>query len=1265
MALSIRGNVKFKTTPGNGDGDPVLARDASTGELGLNTTALSVALLSGQIIVGNASNIATPVTVTGDITVSNTGLVHISTGAIVNLDINAAAGINFTKMESLTVSRALVTNSSGIVTPSSTTATEIGYVSGVTSAIQTQLDGKQATITGAASTITSSNLTANRALIANGSGKVAISSTTSTELGYLSGVTGAIQNQLDDKLTVVLTTPATGDILYIDGSGDWVNRPVGTNGQVLTLSGGVPVWANGVSNGIPSGGTTNQYLVKNSNANYDTAWATLTLSKITDVSSSAGDLNLLNGLSSTISTTELSYLDGVTSNIQTQLNSKLASSLAHNALFVGDGSNQATELAPGSNGQVLTSVAGVPQWQTPSPPGDVSSATDPSIDNELTRFNGTTGKSIQGGTGIVISDAGAMSFPTGGALQTGTGSGNTLLIQAYDVNDTTYRTWATLTAGNTPTYDINTDTTIGAAYIYRASGTDVAVADGGTNISSYATGDILYASGATTLTKLPVSTNGFVLTLSAGLPVWAAPSGGGGGSLTATYVGYGDGANTLTGEAAFTYDATNNKMQIDRINYNAQGSDPGGSVANGDLIYNSTTLDLRSRINGQWSNVTRPEVVIESTTTRTLTEADRNKIIYCTNGSTVTITGPNLSVGFVVTIVKSGAGDVVFDPDTGLTLEAIDDTISTQYGWATFIQQTATVWTGSGALGTSSGGGTVTSVTGTSNRITISGTATDPIVDIAATYVGQSSITTLGTIGTGTWQGTAVGTQYGGTGANLSATGGAGQYVKQTSVGGAFTVGTIPASDIASPAALTKTDDTNVTLTLGGSPSTSLLAATSLTLGWTGQLDVTRGGTGLSSVTQGDILYGSAVNTISVLAKNTSSTRYLSNTGSSNNPAWAQVDLTNGVSGVLPATNGGTGISSLGTGVATWLGTPSWTNFNTAITGTAPYWALTGTSTLTGVTTITSNVANQLAFGGTWTATSSAQHHLSINPSITARATASDTINAVTISPTITAAANTQTLVTLDLTTSYIPGAFSGLTNISIRANGQIENTLASGGENIKLINNSTGNAAAIAFYRSSTSVATISGTGSTASSPNALYFRTNLAAGNMIFATASNVVAMTISNAQKIGIGTASLTPTAWLHVQAGTASANTAPLKFTAGTNLTTPEAGAVEFDGTNYFVTSSTTRYTLAKTLTATATLDFGSISGPGYEDQTITVTGAADGDVVIIGAASGSIPTGVIFWGFVSATDTVTIRCINNNNFNTDPASGTFRATVLKY
>jgi hypothetical protein len=62
-----------------------------------------------------------------------------------------------------------------------------------------------------------------------------------------------------------------------------------------------------------------------------------------------------------------------------------------------------------------------------------------------------------------------------------------------------------------------------------------------------------------------------------------------------------------------------------------------------------------------------------------------------------------------------------------------------------------------------------------------------------------------------------------------------------------------------SPAALTKTDDTNVTLTLGGSASTALLNAASLTLGWTGTLAVSRGGTGTATAfTAGSVVFAGA-----------------------------------------------------------------------------------------------------------------------------------------------------------------------------------------------------------------------------------------------------------------------------------------------------------------------------------------------------------------------------------------------------------------------
>lgn len=57
---------------------------------------------------------------------------------------------------------------------------------------------------------------------------------------------------------------------------------------------------------------------------------------------------------------------------------------------------------------------------------------------------------------------------------------------------------------------------------------------------------------------------------------------------------------------------------------------------------------------------------------------------------------------------------------------------------------------------------------GTADRITVS---TDSI-DIASTYVGQSSITTLGTVSSGTWAGSTVGTAYGGTGTGTAFTAG-------------------------------------------------------------------------------------------------------------------------------------------------------------------------------------------------------------------------------------------------------------------------------------------------------------------------------------------------------------------------------------------------------------------------------------------------------------------------------------------------------------
>lgn len=77
---------------------------------------------------------------------------------------------------------------------------DITTLKGNMTTLTTALQSKQDNIVGGASTITDDNLTANRALVSNGSGKVAASVVTATELGYLDGVTSNIQTQLNKKL---------------------------------------------------------------------------------------------------------------------------------------------------------------------------------------------------------------------------------------------------------------------------------------------------------------------------------------------------------------------------------------------------------------------------------------------------------------------------------------------------------------------------------------------------------------------------------------------------------------------------------------------------------------------------------------------------------------------------------------------------------------------------------------------------------------------------------------------------------------------------------------------------------------------------------------------------------------------------------------------------------------------------------------------------------------------------------------------------------
>ena len=221
------------------------------------------------------------------------------------------------------------------------------------------------------------------------------------------------------------------------------------------------------------------------------------------------------------------------------------------------------------------------------------------------------------------------------------------------------------------------------------------------------------------------------------------------------------------------------------------------------------------------------------------------------------------------------------------------------------------------AIGAGTGGGTVTSVggTGTVNGITLTGTVT------------STGNLTLG----GTLSGVSLTTQV--TGTLPIANGGTGQTTQQAALNalaGATTsaqflrgngtnvlMSAIQAADVptlnqnTTGSAATLTTARTIQTNLASTSSASFNGSANVTPGVTGTLPVGNGGTGATTFTAGNYLKGNGTSAIAV---------------QSGIPAG---DIT---SGTLAVARGGTGITSFGTGVATWLGTPSSANLASAVT---------------------------------------------------------------------------------------------------------------------------------------------------------------------------------------------------------------------------------------------------------------------------------------------------------------------------------------------
>lgn len=367
---------------------------------------LENSLTDGNILVGNASNIATGVAMSGDVAITNAGVTSIQAGVIVDADINASAAIAFSKMENLTIDRALVSDGSGDVSISAVTATELGYVSGVTSAIQTQIDNLTSTI---------NNFEWQPSALDYIVDNTAVPPTEVSGDRYVLSHDGGAPNAAWDGASAgdivefngtswIATTPTAGTFIAVDDDSSGLYLWGGSsysfkNFEATTASNGltkvgfdVQLHSSAAGDGLGFSAGVLAVNVDDSTIETNTdslrlkdggitnakinATAAIAFSKMEALTANRALSTDASGfmVASAVTDTELGYLDGVTSAIQTQIDNKAGTaldnltvaSLAAEDILVASSGSAVGRLAVGTNGQVLKVVGGAVTWSDDS-----------------------------------------------------------------------------------------------------------------------------------------------------------------------------------------------------------------------------------------------------------------------------------------------------------------------------------------------------------------------------------------------------------------------------------------------------------------------------------------------------------------------------------------------------------------------------------------------------------------------------------------------------------------------------------------------------------------------------------------------------------------------------------------------------------------------------------------------------------------------------------------------------------------------------------